>query len=269
MRTGLIAFMIGLTMSAVAAQEPTIDPSLSPEERGHAIAVEADQRREGFDDEVTTVTMELEGSDGRVRTRQFTMQTLEMTSGNAADRSLAIFHQPRDVAGTAVLSHTYNDQPNEQWLYLPSLRRVRRIPPANLSGAFVGSELTYEDLLSENADRFEHRWLRDEPCDDRHCFVIERRPVYENSGYSRQVVWIDQEEFRTIQIEFYDQEERFEKTLVLEDYRLYLDSFWRAHRLTMDNHRTGRRTVLTAEPYEFRSGFTQRDFEPSVLTRIR
>jgi hypothetical protein len=262
---GLTAFVV----SAAFAEDVVFDPSLSPEEKGRAIAVEADRRGEGFGDSVTTLTMELVGADGRVRTRRLRLQTLEAPEPGAGDRSLVLFHEPRDIAGTAFLSYTYIDRPNDQWLYLPSLRRVRRIAPANQSGSFVGSEFTYEDLLSEEADRFDHRWLRDEPCGEMICFVVERRPRYADSGYSRQLVWIDQAEFRPMRVEYFDLRERFEKTLAFDDYRQYLDRYWRAHRLTMDNHLTGRRTVLTSEPFEFRTGLAGEAFDPSALPRLR
>lgn len=258
-----------LAGGAGLADDPVIDPSLSADELGRAVAEEADRRRAGFGDTVTELTMELVGADGRMRTRRLTLQALEVTEPGAGDKSLALFHEPRDVAGTAFLSHTYVDRPDDQWLFLPSLRRVRRIASANQSSAFVGSEFSYEDLLSDEVDRFEHLWLRDEPCGPMTCFVVERRPRYENSGYSRQVVWIDRAEYRPIRIWYYDHRERLEKTLTLEDYRRYLDRFWRAHRLTMDNHRTGKRTVLTFDPFRFQTGLSAEAFDPSALTRLR
>lgn len=191
---GLLALCFAA--GTVIAQPDVTDPALSAEDKGRAIAVEAERRRAGFGDAVAELTMELVGSDGRVRTRRLTWQTLEVTAANAGDRSLTIFHEPRDIAGTAFLSHTFVDRPDDQWLYLPSLKRVRRITSANQSSAFVGSEFSYEDLLSDEVEKFDYRWLRNEPCGEQACFVLERRPRYENSGYTRQIVWIDQAEYR-------------------------------------------------------------------------
>lgn len=278
MKPGLIvSLLLGALMAGSAAGQeaaPAEVPSpeeqgLSPEERGRAVAVQAQRRREGYGDSVAELTMTLVGEGGRTRTRRLTWRMLEGAAPGEGDKSLTIFHEPRDIAGTAFLSHTYVDRPDDQWLYLPSLRRVRRIPPANQSSAFVGSEFSYEDLLSDEVERFDYRWLRNEPCADVACFVVERYPAYENSGYSKQIAWIDQSEFRPVKIEFYDRRARLEKTLTFEDYRRYLDRFWRAQRLTMDNHLTGRSTILDFGPFDFQTGLAPEDFDPSVLRRVR
>ena len=92
----------------------------------------------------------------------------------------------------------------DQWLYLPALKRVKRIASVNKTSSFMGSELAYEDLLSDEVEKFDYRWLRDEACGEDSCFVLERRPRYENSGYSKQVLWMDQSEYRIHGIEYYD-----------------------------------------------------------------
>jgi outer membrane lipoprotein-sorting protein len=266
----LIAILSCVVLGAAAygTERTDIEVTASPEDKGRAIAVEAERRHSGFGDSVTELAMTLIGSDGRTRTRRLTWQTLEGTEPGAGDKSLTLFHEPRDIAGTAFLSHTYVDRPDEQWLYLPSLRRVRRIAPANQSSAFVGSELSYEDLLSDEVERFDYRWLRDEACANSTCFVVERHPRGADSGYSKQIIWLDQDEFRPMQIEFHDRRERHEKTLTLEDYSLYADRFWRAHAMTMENHLTGRTTVLEFGAFEFQTGLSAAAFDPSALRRL-
>jgi outer membrane lipoprotein-sorting protein len=261
--------MLWLVAGTASAQDAARGVPASLEEKGRAIALEADRREAGFGDSVTVLTMEVVGADGRVRTRRLTWQTLEGTQPDAGDKSLTLFHEPRDIEGTAFLSHTYVDRPDDQWLYLPSLKRVKRISSANQSSAFVGSELAYEDLLSDEVERFDYRWLRDELCGASTCFVVERRPRYADSGYVKQVVWIDQAEYRAMRIEYYDLRERPLKTLTFDDYRRYLDRFWRAHRLRMENRQTGKVTILTFEPFAFATGLTADAFDPSALTRLR
>lgn len=251
------------------AAEAVIDPALSPEERGRAIAEEVTRRDQGFGDTVTELAMTLTNAEGRERTRRLTWKTLESREEGQGDRSLTLFHEPRDIEGTAFLSHTHIDSDDDQWLYLPALKRVKRVASSNMSSAFVGSEFAYEDLLSDEVEKFDYRWLRDEDCANWQCYVVERRPRYANSGYARQIVWIDQGEFRPIRIEYYDSKERRQKTLVFEDYRQYLDRFWRAHSLRMENHQTQKATVLSFSDFEFQTGLSERDFDPSVLRRLR
>ena len=82
----------------------------------------------------------------------------------------------------------------------------------------------------------------------------------EDSGYSRQVVWLDREELRTIKIQFFDRREAHLKTMVIEDYRLYLDRLWRAGTVSMTNHLTGKSTVLNWSDYEFGTALDASDF---------
>lgn len=263
-----ITLTLWLLTGAGYAQNAGIDQS-SAVEKGRAIALEADRREAGFGDTATELTMALVNAEGRVRTRRLTWRILEGTHPNEGDKSLTIFHEPRDIEGTAFLSYTYINRPDDQWLYLPSLKRVKRIASANQASAFVGSDLSYEDLLSDEVEKFEYRWLTDEPCGSLTCFVVERRPLYEGSGYSKQIVWIDQVEYRPIQIEYYDRRERLLKTLTLDDYRQYLGRFWRAHVLRMQNNQTGKATLLTFRPFAFGTGLTADAFDPGALTRVR
>ena len=269
MSARILAIWSLLWAGGVLAADTVIDASLPPEARGRAIAAESERRDSSFGDTVTELTMTLTNVEGRERTRRLTWQTLEGTGPNEGDKSLTVFHEPRDIEGTAFLSHTRIDGDDDQWLYLPALKRVKRIASSNKSSAFVGSEFAYEDLLSDEVEKFDYRWLRDEACGDWACFVIERRPRYANSGYSRQVVWIDQEAFRPVKIEYYDRRERLQKTLIVEDYRQYLDRYWRAHIMRMENHQTQKTTVLSFSTFEFRTGLSERDFDPSVLRRVR
>ena len=99
--------------------------------------------------------------------------------------------------------------------------------------------------------------------------MVEQRPRYASSGYSKQIVWIDQAEWRPVKTEFYDRKDRHLKTLRLEDYRQYLDRFWRAHTMRMDNHRTQKSTVLEFSEFAFQTGLSARDLDPSALRRLR
>lgn len=269
MSTRMLAIVSLFWSSGALAADTVIDTSLPPEARGRAIAEESERRDSGFGDTVTELTMTLTNAEGRTRTRRLTWQTLEGTGRNEGDKSLTVFHEPRDIEGTAFLSHTQSDRDDDQWLYLPALKRVKRIASSNKSSAFVGSEFAYEDLLSDEVAKFDYRWLKDTSCGGWQCFVVERRPRYANSGYTRQVVWIDQEAFRPIKIEYYDRQDRLQKTLIFEDYRQYLDRYWRAHVMRMNNHQAQKTTVLSFSDFEFQTGLTERDFDPSMLRRLR
>ncbi len=128
------------------------------------------------------------------------------------DKSLFVFDEPRDVQGTAFLIHAHREDADDQWLYLPALKRVKRISSANRSGSFMGSEFAYEDMTAQEVEKFTYRYLRDEPCGDSTCTVTERFPVDKKSSYRRQLVWRDQDERRIRKVEYYDRKDAHLKT---------------------------------------------------------
>lgn len=239
----------------------------TPDEKGLAIAVEADQRNTGWVDQTATLFMILKNRQGQESKRSLIINTLEVQGDG--DKSLTIFNSPKDVKGTAFLSHTHALKPDDQWLYLPALKRVKRISSANKSGPFVGSEFAYEDLTSQEIEKYRYKWIRDEALDGRDTFVIERYPQYENSGYTRMIAWLDKDMYQPLKIEFYDRKNALLKTLAFRDYHQYVDRFWRADSMVMMNHQTGKSTTLEWNDYKFGNGFTNRDFDTNTLKRAR
>ena len=239
----------------------------TPEEKGLSIAIEADKRDTGWTDQIADMQMILKNKQGDTSTRIMRITTLEVQGDG--DKSLLVFDNPRDVKGTAFLSHTHALVPDDQWLYLPALKRVKRISSSNKSGPFVGSEYAYEDLASQEVEKYKYKWLRDEPINGRDSFVIERYPQYEHSGYTRQIVWLDKEMYQPNKLEFYDRKNAMLKTLFFKDYAQYLDQYWRPGTMEMTNHQTGKSTTLTWQNYQFKKGLTDRDFDKNTLKRAR
>ncbi|NIO42905.1 MAG: outer membrane lipoprotein-sorting protein [Burkholderiales bacterium] len=237
--------------------------------KGEAIAREWDSRDRGFGDTMTTLNMILENRQGRISKRRLRINVLEVADEKDGDKSLVVFEEPRDIKGTALLSFSHVHGPDDQWLYLPALKRVKRISSSNKSGPFLGSEFAYEDISSQELMKFDYIWLRDEACGDFECFVLEQRPRYENSGYTRQIAWYEMDEYRLHRIDYYDRKNVLLKTLTFSDYRQYLDQYWRAHDMHMANHQTGKTTRLMYDQFQFRSGLTDKDFTQNRLKRTR
>ena len=239
----------------------------SPEEAGLKIAAEARERQKGFGNFTASLTMTLRNKRGRESRRELRLKVIEVEEDG--DRSMFVFDRPRDVRGTAFLVHAHKTDPDDRWLYLPALKRVKRISSSNQSGSFMGSEFSYEDMGTVEIEKFTHRHLRDEACGTLECAVLERVPNSSDSGYSRQLVWLDREELRTMQIQFFDRRDAHLKTMVVEDYERYLDRFWRGGKITMTNHLTGKSTVLAWSEYEFGTGLDLDDFTRTALKRAR
>ena len=125
----------------------TVANAQSAEEKGLQIAKAAEKADEGFKSSKVDLKMILKNRHGQTSERFLTTRTLELTEDG--DKSLIVFNSPRDVKGTATLTFTHKVGSDDQWLYLPSIKRVKRISSNNKSGPFVGSEFAYEDLSSQ------------------------------------------------------------------------------------------------------------------------
>lgn len=236
-------------------------------QQGYAIAQEAYRRSSGYVDSEESFTMVLRDKRGRERLRTMRLKTFERSDDG--DWRLTVFDEPADVKGTAMLTYSHGVDPDDQWLYLPALKRVKRISSKNRSGPFMGSEFAFEDMSAFEMAKYSYRYLREEPCGDLHCFVSEWIPLYPHSGYTRQRVWHDQQEYRVQKVDFFDRQGDHLKTLQLGDYRLLDDLFWRPFHWQMSNHKTGRTTLLNYNSIDLGVGLTERDFDQNALKRAR
>ncbi len=261
MKYSIVTIGLLLLLSTVSISAQT------PEEKGLAIAKEADLRDAGFGDYTADMLMVLRNRHGQESKRKIRLEVLEVSDDG--DKSLIVFDNPRDVKGTAFLNFTHKADDDDQWLYLPALKRVKRISSSNKSGSFMGSEFAYEDFSSQEIEKYTYKWIRGEIIDDLDCYVVEFVPVDNKSGYSRQLVWIDKAEYRTLKVEFYDRKSSLLKILVINGYQQYLGRYWRAERLNMVNHQNGKSTELIWSDYQFQNGLNESNFSQASLKRAR
>jgi len=262
-----IKYLIAAFIIAAGFRTPNSSLAQSAEQRGLEIAQEAERHDLGWGDNESVMRMVLSNRNGDESTREMRRVAFEVNTEGEGDKSLITFDAPRDVAGTSLLSHTKILDPDDQWLFLPALKRVKRISSANKSGAFVGSEFAYEDLVSQEVGKYNYKYLRDEACGDLTCHVVERYPLYENSGYTRQIVFWDTDEYRIQRIDYYDRKDALLKTLKYFDYKQYVGKYWRPDKMSMTNHQNGKHTDLLFESWAFSTGASEDDFTPSRLRR--
>lgn len=268
----LASLLLAAQNSAAKTKDEILkNKSLTNEQIGYEIAKEAEVRDYGFVDSISDMQMMLKNEYDQTVTRDMQTKTLEVNKKGLGDKSISIFFTPQDVKGTATLSHSKILEPDDQWLYLPSLKRVKRISSKNKSGPFLGSEFAYEDITSQDADKFSYKFLRMEKCpqgfENIECFVSESYPKYEYSGYTKRVAYVDSVDFRILKVDFYDRKNELLKTLLYKDYEKFLNKHWRAKKLEMYNHQTKKSTVLTFKNYKFKNGLNDADFEENVLSR--
>lgn len=267
----VISFGLAVFLAPYLAQAeaPGLPSANDPTARGLAIAQENDKRDQGWGDARADMKMILTNASGETSERALRFMMLENTDSADGDWSLMTFDRPRDIEGTALLTYSHIKDTDDQWLYLPAIKRVKRISSTNKSGPFVGSEFAFEDFSTQQIGKFSYKWLKDEPCSDRTCHVVERVPLYEDSGYTRETAWIDTTDYQYRKIDYYDRKDALLKTLTYGNYTLYEDKFWRPLELDMDNHETGKKTRLLWQGYKFHTGLTKDDFTTASLERAR
>jgi hypothetical protein len=237
-------------------------PPADAARRGREIATAADRAGRGFGAERATLTMDLINAYGEVARRKLAVDTLESTGDG--DKSKVVVLWPADVKGTKLLTWSHRHRDDDQWLYLPAIKRVRRIGGSNKTGAFMGSEFAYEDLGSTVLEKFTYQYLDEPRLDGREANRLERRPVDKDSAYSRQVIWLDKEYQAPLRVEYYDRQGGLLKAATFAGYQK-IDRFWRAKTVTMENAQTKKKTILTFEDRQLHAGLGAPDFDSSRL----
>jgi hypothetical protein len=255
--------IVGLAAVGLIATIPVV--AETPEERGLGIAVEIDARDAGFGNWVATATMILKDKQGGEAVRAVRMMALEQKDDG--DKTVAVFDKPADLAGAAVLTYSHALVQDDQWLYLPEVKRVKRISSQNKAALFMGSEFAYEDLSSWEVKKYRYRYLKDETIDGNDCFVVENTPAYADSAYSKQIQWVDKQLYQPRRLDYYDRSGRLLKTMTFSGYKQYLGKHWRPSEQLMENRQTGKSTRVIWGPYQFRTNIHESEFTPQGLAR--
>lgn len=251
-----------LIFTAMTLTAATFMSAQSASQKGLEIAKAAEAADVGFGSSIVDLKMKLTNKNGQTSERTLTTKTLELNEDG--DKSLIIFGSPKDVKGTATLTFTHKTTSDDQWLFLPSIKRVKRISSDNKSGPFVGSEFAYEDLSSQEVEKYSYKFLEAKG----ELLIVEQDPVDPKSGYTRRLVTYNKSKgYRIEKIEFYDRKNALLKTLTYSNYKVYKTKFWRAGTLTMVNHQSNKQTVLSFSDYDFDADLTDDDFTQVALKR--
>jgi outer membrane lipoprotein-sorting protein len=236
----------------------------TPEQKGLEIARKSEKANNGFKGEKSTMEMILLNAAGEKIERKMDSKVRETTDDG--DMSIITFKWPADVKGTKMLTWTHKKDDDDQWLYLPSIKRVKRISSRNKSGSFMGSEFSYEDLGSQEIEKYSYKHIKDEKLNGRDSWVLERVPNDKKSGYSKQVIWMDKEYLNATKTEYYDRKGDLLKTANFSNYKKF-GEFWRAGKIEMTNHQTSKKSILTWSDRELGKKFSKRDFNKNSLKR--
>jgi outer membrane lipoprotein-sorting protein len=238
---------------------------------GDEVAMEVEKARRGFSDSKSKLVMTLINASGAKSLRKMSNKMLEKpkASKTEGDKSIIVFLSPADVKGTGLLTYERLDREDDQWLYLPALRRIKRIASKNKSGSFMGSEFAYEDISAQSVEKYTYSdAVNEETVNGIACYKYERYPKSKYSGYTKQVVWADKETFITIKTDYYDRKRELLKTAIFSDYEK-TKGVWRIGKIHMKNHQNKKETILAWQEDHIQTGLKERDFTKRMLSRQR
>ena len=228
------------------------------------VAQKSDAVMRGYKDAKAEMVMTLINANGQQRQRTMKSMVLEKKGG---DKSLMEFLTPADVKGTKFLSYEHADKDDDQWLYLPALKRVKRIASKNKSGSFMGSEFSYEDLTAFNIDKYGYSGdAKEVTVDGVKMYETTRVPKSRNSGYTKQVAWVRADNFLTQKVDYYDRKKELLKSATFSDYKK-IDGIWRIGKIEMVNHQNDKKTILVWKNETIKNGLSDKDFNKRVLKR--
>jgi len=176
----------------------------------------------------TSTTMEanlsmiLENSRGDQRVREIKQFIKDFGD---VEKKLMVFLKPSDVKNTSFMNWSFDDGSEDQWIYLPALKKIKRISSDSKSDYSMGSDFTYDDLGDRHPTDDTHKLLREETVNGESCYVVESIPKDDEYMYSRTVSWIIKDKWIGLKKEFYDEDEELLKTLTVKKYEK-IKNFW-------------------------------------------
>jgi hypothetical protein len=230
---------------------------------GKEIMTRVDDRPDG-DDRKSVLTMTLINKNGRKRVRE--VESFSKDFGKDK-KSVMVFKKPADVKGTAFLSWEYDDPAREddKWLYMPAMKKVRRISGSSKNEYFMGSDFTYDDMGDRNVEEDTHTLLGEETIDGHACWKIESIPVNPEDMYTRKMIWVCKAADMVIKAEYYDKDGLL-KVYRAMDFRRQ-DGFWTLFRSEMDNVSRSHKTVLAIDSVQYDRGIGDHMFRVSTIQR--
>lgn len=211
-------------------------------------------------------TLRILDSKGRERIRQIST-TSRAFSG--VDKTIIRFTSPADIKGTSMLIFDYSAKDDDMWVYLPALRKTRRIISSEKGNSFMGSEFSNADMSKPNSDDFLHVRLGEENLHGKACWKIESKCKDEDRedkyGYSRRISWIEKNTYLCHKIEYYDFYGDLMKIQTLKNYQKQDNGKYFAFLMEMENVQNQRRSILSIDRFKVGSDLAENYFSPAML----
>ena len=217
------------------------------------------------DDMTADLSMTLDNSRGDQRVRE--IKQLIKDFGDM-EKKIMFFVKPADIKNTSFMNWSYDDETknDDQWIYLPALKKVKRISSDSKSDYFMGSDFTYDDLGDRHPVQDTHTILTEEIIDGFDCYVVESVPKDEDYMYSRTVTWVIKDKWIGLKKEFYDEDDDFLKRLILNDYKEFNDVIVITS-VTMKNEQKNHQTIMKLSNVEINTGIANTQFTERMMKR--
>lgn len=213
-----------------------------------------------------TSTLKIYDAAGRERVRQIATAAKKF---DKVTKSIIKFTAPADVKGTAILVYDNATTNDDMWIYMPALRKNRRIVSNEKGKSFMGSEFTNADMSKPNLDDFTYSILKEESLEGKPCWVIEatakNTQVENENGFKRQLTWIEKDNFLSHRIEFYDLDNQLAKVQLIKDYRKQSSGGWFAFYMEKENVQNKRKSVMIIDKFQEGCALPESYFSPNQL----
>ena len=227
--------------------------------------IEKVYNRETGDDQTSDLTMTLINAQNKERVRK--LKQFQKDFGTT-DKKIMFFISPADVKNTSFMSWSYDDdsKSDDQWIYLPALKKTKRISSDSKSNYFMGSDFTYDDLGDRKLEDDTHKLLREETFNGKECYVVESMPKDEDYMYSRTLVWVNKSNFLGVKKEFYDEDEDLLKILSIKDIEK-ISGIWIITNSEMKNVQSNHKTTIVLKNVQINTNISTSKFSERMMMR--
>ncbi len=221
-------------------------------------------RAEG-DDQTSNLTMTLINKSGKERIRKIKQFTKDMGD---MEKSIMFFQSPADVKNTSFMNWTYDDEnkSDDQWIYLPALKKTKRISSDSKSDYFMGSDFTYDDLGDRKLDDDTHKLLHEETLDGVAYYVVESTPKDEDYMYTKTMTWVRKDNYIGLKKEFYDEDEELLKILHIKKFE-EISGFLIITNSEMQNVQKNHKTKMILSDININTGISDSKFTERMMMR--
>ena len=215
------------------------------------------------------ISITLVDKNGKTRNREIASYTMKEGS---TDKTVLVFKTPRDVAGISYLSFDYPDKADgstvdsDSWIYLPAMKKVRRISGSSKDDDFQGTDFTYDDLGNRSLSKDDFAILGSEKVNGADCWILEAKAKDSKAKVSRRVTWVDKKTYVTHKGEYYDKQNRLQKTLTCENIK-QIKGYWSTQKMTMTNVQSNHKTIYEVKDLKYDEAVNTSFFTVSALER--